>query len=127
MDQPRPSTRPAHEASKEDLLQRTKSRAEFVVGAAKLNQHGGVWISPKEIEYAAKFYGDGEKITINGLKKRLLDLKIPIDHESVKELFGDRHEISVSDLRELLDDNSITDYDPVYDAFRTVCTIRDLI
>ena len=106
---------------------------------------GGVLITPEEIRAAFEFLDvDGEKkVSMSGLKRRL-QVFFPnmttkeyryifscMEHPqkyliailtSCRFLMNNKREITEADLLELLQDNDVTNFDPVYEAFRAYDT-----
>jgi len=92
----------------------------------KRNEFGGVLITEDEIEAAFKFLDMGQtgKITIATLKKRFGTFFDNIPAHRIKALLGDRHEITLTALKELVVDNSVKTFDPVAEAFKVSAGFR---
>jgi Ca2+-binding EF-hand superfamily protein len=98
-----------------------KSKADLHFGNLETNSKGGVWISDAELRYGAKYFGDGERISRDSFKKsveKMINQKI--SDASVEELFHSKEEINIDQLHNLIDNNEIKDFDPIYEAFRLV-------
>lgn len=58
------------------------------------------------------------QLTLQSLKKRLGPLMPDMSAKDYRFLMNNKKEMSIEDLRELLVDNEVANYDPVFDAFR---------
>lgn len=86
----------------------------------KKNSKGGVLITPEEITTAFQLL-DSERtgqLTIATLKKRLGTLFPEMSAKEFRFLMNNKKEITIEDLKELLVDNELTNFDPVADAFK---------
>jgi calmodulin len=84
------------------------------------NEKGGVFITRAEIESAFKFL-DADKsgrISLAQIKKKLGVFFPEMHAKDFKLLLKNRKETSVEELTALLLDNQVTQFDPVYEAFR---------
>eukprot|EP01038_Epipyxis_sp_PR26KG_P010431 gene10431-14012_t len=86
----------------------------------KKNSKGGVLITPEEIQLAFSML-DVEKngtISLPNLKKRLGVLFPDITGKEYRFLMNNKKEMVLDDLKDLLLDNEITNFDPVTEAFK---------
>jgi Ca2+-binding EF-hand superfamily protein len=86
----------------------------------KKNTKGGVLITPEEISSAFQIL-DTEKtgqLTIQALKKRLTTLFPEMTAKEFRFLMNNKKEITAEDLKELLLENELTQFDPINDAFK---------
>eukprot|EP01138_Halocafeteria_seosinensis_P002031 gb/GECG01002080.1/.p1 GENE.gb/GECG01002080.1/~~gb/GECG01002080.1/.p1 ORF type:complete len:224 (+),score=34.17 gb/GECG01002080.1/:1-672(+) len=84
------------------------------------NSKGGILVEPSELEKAFKFFDTNDKghITLKDLKKRLKPFYKDMPHAEFEFLMGGRKSLTLEDLHDLLDDNEITGFDPVEEAFK---------
>eukprot|EP01040_Poterioochromonas_malhamensis_P005308 gene5309-5692_t len=86
----------------------------------KKNSKGGVLVTSEEISTAFQLL-DTERtgqLTIATLKKRLGPLFPEMSAKEFRFLMNNKKEITIDDLKDLLIDNELTNFDPVADAFR---------
>ena len=84
------------------------------------NSRGGVLVTDDELKSAFDFFdveGSG-KITQAQLKKRLGVFYKDMPNKEYKFLMNDQSELTLDDLRELLLDNEVKNFDPVAEAFK---------
>ena len=84
------------------------------------NSRGGVLVTDDELKSAFEFFdveGSG-KITQAQLKKRLGVFYKDMPNKEYKFLMNDQSELTLDDLRELLLDNEVKNFDPVAEAFK---------
>ena len=84
------------------------------------NSRGGVLVTDEELKSAFDFFdveGSG-KITQAQLKKRLGVFYKDMPNKEYKFLMNDQSELTLDDLRELLLDNEVKNFDPVAEAFK---------
>ena len=84
------------------------------------NSRGGVLVTDEELQSAFDFFdaeGSG-KITQAQLKKRLGVFYKDMPNKEYKFLMNDQSELTLDDLRELLLDNEVKNFDPVAEAFK---------
>lgn len=90
------------------------------IDIAKKNSMGGVLVTSDEIQAAFSML-DIEKngaITLPALKKRLGVLFPDMSAKEYRFLMNNKKELTVDDLKELLLENEISNFDPVTEAFR---------
>ena len=83
------------------------------------NSRGGVLVTDDELKSAFEFFdveGSG-KITQAQLKKRLGVFYKDMPNKEYKFLMNDQSELTLDDLRELLLENEVKNFDPVAEAF----------
>jgi len=87
----------------------------------KKNSKGGVLITAEEIESAFKMLdADGSgALTLQALKRRLGILFPELSAKEYRFLMNNKKELQLDDLKGLLLDNEVVNFDPVYEAFRT--------
>lgn len=86
------------------------------------NSNGGVLITSGEIDAAFRFLdieGSG-KIKPKTMKERLATLNRNVSKKDILGLFGGKDSITIQDLRELLLDNELKDFDPVAESFEAL-------
>ena len=86
------------------------------------NSRGGVLVTDEELKSAFEFFdveGSG-KITQAQLKKRLGVFYKDMPNKEYKFLMNDQSELTLDDLRELLLDNEVKNFDPVAEAFKAL-------
>ena len=86
----------------------------------KTNEKGGILIGESELQAAFSML-DAEKsgfVTITNLKKRLGVFFPDLSAKEYRFMMNNRKEMTMDDLRELLVDNDITNFDPVEEAFK---------
>lgn len=90
------------------------------VGVVKRNSRGGVYVNPSELHQAFEFFDmDGKGfITLADLKKRLGVFYQNLSLREYKFLMNNRQELTEADLLQLLQNNELTNYDPVAEAFK---------
>lgn len=84
------------------------------------NAKGGILVTQEELS-AAFLMLDPEhtgQLTLASLKKRLGSLLPEMTAKDYRFLMNNKKEMSVEDLRELLVENEVSNYDPIFDAFR---------
>jgi Ca2+-binding EF-hand superfamily protein len=84
------------------------------------NEHGGVLVSEDELKAAFDFFdtnGSG-KITLQNLKSRLGAFYKNMPIKEYKFLMNNQSELSLQDLKDLLMNNEVTNFDPVAEAFK---------
>ena len=84
------------------------------------NSRGGVLVTDDELKSAFDFFdveGSG-KITQAQLKKRLGVFYKDMPNKEYKFLMNDQSELTLDDLRELLLENEVKNFDPVAEAFK---------
>jgi Ca2+-binding EF-hand superfamily protein len=77
-------------------------------------------ITEEEVEVAFKFMDVNQinKITLHGLKKRFGRFAEYLPLQKIRNMMGGKSDITLQDLKTLIIDNTITDYDPVAEAFK---------
>ncbi len=86
----------------------------------KRNEHGGIAVDEAELKAAFEFFdvsGSG-KITLSDLKNRLGAFYKNVPLREYKFLMNNQSELTLDDLRSLLENNEIKNFDPVAEAFR---------
>jgi len=82
------------------------------------NDKGGVYVSDGDIEAAVKWLSRGkDAVTLKDLRERLLPFYPEMPVAELNFLLGDAKSMSTADVRKLLADNTITNFDPVGEAF----------
>ncbi|CAD7970108.1 unnamed protein product [Amoebophrya sp. A120] len=84
------------------------------------NEKGGILIGEKELKVAWDFFdqkGTG-KISAHEIKKRLAVFYKNVSVKEIRYLLNNQSEITFDELRDLLKDNTLKNVDPVKDAFR---------
>lgn len=86
----------------------------------KKNAKGGVLVTNEEIANAFSLLDSDKtgKLTLNGLKKRLGTLFPEMSAKEYRFLMNNKKELNLDDLKELLLDNELVGFDPMYDAFK---------
>ena len=87
----------------------------------KLNEKGGVLVSREEVEIALKHLASDKKngrISLVQLKKKLGMFFPEINAKDYKFLFHNRKDISMHELTELLLENDLSQFDPVFEAYK---------
>jgi Ca2+-binding EF-hand superfamily protein len=83
-----------------------------------LQDRGGVFVSEVEIETAVRWLSKGrDKLTLKDLRDRLSPFYPDMPISELKFLMGDKKELTSDDIHQLLKDNTITNFDPVSEAF----------
>ena len=85
-----------------------------------LNEHGGVLISKEEMAAAFGMLDTDNSgtITVSNLKKRLGVFFPDLSAKEYRFMMNNKKELSLEDLHEMLDDNDISNFDPVEEAFK---------
>jgi calmodulin len=84
------------------------------------NDKGGILVTDEELKAAFDFFdvqGTG-KITLPNLKSRLGAFYKNMPMKEYKFLMNNESEMSLDDLKDLLKDNEITNFDPLAEAFK---------
>ncbi len=86
----------------------------------KKNAKGGVLLSNEEITAAFQMLDidNSGQITLPNLKKRIGVLFPEMSATEYRFLMNSKKELTLDDLKELLADNEITNFDPVAEAYR---------
>eukprot|EP01031_Cornospumella_fuschlensis_P025567 gene25567-30871_t len=98
----------------------TQANPEVNFDKVKKNAKGGVLVTPEEVQAAFAML-DLEKnntITLATLKKRLGSLFPNMTAKDFRFLMNNKKEMTLDDLKELIIDNEVTQFDPVAEAFR---------
>ena len=84
------------------------------------NAKGGVLVTNEEIHAAFEFFDldRSGSITLGNLKKRLGVFYKNMPNKEFRFLLNNQTSMSIEDLRELLEDNEVTNFDPVAEAFK---------
>ena len=96
------------------------SEAALDKNTVPLNAHGGVLVDQKELQEAFKML-DIEKsgnITTSNLKKRLGIFFPELTTKEYRFMMNNKKEMSFEDFEALLENNDITNFDPVEEAFK---------
>ena len=101
---------------------RRKSLSPLRAGPSglKKNSVGGIAVDEAELKAAFEFFdvsGKG-KITLNDLKNRLGAFYKNVPLREYKFLMNNQSELTLDDLRNLLENNEIKNFDPVAEAFK---------
>ena len=95
------------------------------------NTQGGILVTADEIEAAFKYLDIQGKGTVGvyNLRKRMnvFYKHNPIPLLQYKSLVGDKFELTLKDLNELLLNNTVENYDPVAEAFKVCEEINVLL
>lgn len=86
----------------------------------KKNSKGGVLITAEEIQAAFNLL-DSEKtgnVSLATLKKRLGVFFPDLTAKDYRFLMNNKKDLSIEDIEELLLDNDVSNFDPVFEAFR---------
>lgn len=89
-------------------------------GHVKRNAKGGVLVTHDDIAAAFQMLdseGTGQ-ITLASLKRRLGSFFPNMTAKEYRFLMNNKKEMTMDDLKDLLIDNEVTHFDPIYDAFR---------
>ncbi|CAM9374433.1 unnamed protein product, partial [Chrysoparadoxa australica] len=84
------------------------------------NAHGGVLVTEEELKAAFEFFdveGRG-KITTSMLRKRLGAFYKNMTGSEYRFLMNNQPELTLQDLKDLLLENEVKDFDPVAEAFK---------
>jgi len=86
----------------------------------KKNARGGVHITQDEIKLAFDFLDTDKtgKLSLANLKKRLGVFFPNMTAKEYRFLMNNRREMTVQDLKDLLIDNEVTNFDPIAEAFK---------
>ncbi len=86
----------------------------------KKNAKGGVYLSNEEISTAFQMLDidNSGQITLPSLKKRIGVLFPEMSAMEYRFLMNNKKELTLDDLKELLNDNEITNFDPVAEAYK---------
>ena len=92
----------------------------YDLSAVPKNAKGGVLVSEDELAAAFAFFDvDGSgKITTSNLRKRLGVFYKNMPAKDYRFLMNNKPELTLEDLKELLLDNEVTNFDPVAEAFK---------
>ena len=92
----------------------------YDISAVHKNDKGGVLVTEEELEAAFAFFDvDGSgKITTANLRKRLGIFYKNMPAKDYRFLMNNKPELTLSDLKDLLLDNEVTNFDPVAEAFK---------
>mmetsp|Transcript_25197 Transcript_25197/g.63415 ORF Transcript_25197/g.63415 Transcript_25197/m.63415 type:complete len:184 (+) Transcript_25197:107-658(+) len=84
------------------------------------NEKGGILIGEKELRVAWDFFDQKGTGTISAheIKKRLAVFYKNVSVKEIRYLLNNQSEISFDELKDLLKDNTLKNFDPVKDAFR---------
>ena len=83
------------------------------------NSSGGILISEDELERAFKFFDvdNTGSITSSDLRDRLSAFAGTISAKEIRFLLNGRHNLTIQDLRKVIQDNDVNDFDPYKEAF----------
>lgn len=120
---------PARNSSPSHAIPRLSSPAREGGGPAvdhsnhdniKRNAKGGVLVTYDDIAIAFQMLdSDGTgQLTLAGLKRRLGAFFPNMTAKEYRFLMNNKKEMTIDDLKDLLIDNEVTHFDPIYDAFR---------
>lgn len=92
----------------------------YDLSAVPKNAKGGVLVTEDELAAAFAFFDvDGSgKITTSNLRKRLGVFYKNMPAKDYRFLMNNKPELTLDDLKELLLDNEVTNFDPVAEAFK---------
>lgn len=92
----------------------------YDLSAVPKNAKGGVLVTEDELAAAFAFFDvDGSgKITTSNLRKRLGVFYKNMPAKDYRFLMNNKPELTLEDLKELLLDNEVTNFDPVAEAFK---------
>lgn len=84
------------------------------------NEKGGILISDEELKIAWDFFDPKSlgKLTAPDIKKRLSSFYKNVSVKEIRYLLNNQPEISFEELRDLLKENTLKNFDPVKDAFK---------
>ena len=100
--------------------QKTKTATFSIFSMASASASGGITINEDELKAAFEFFdvsGSG-KITLKDLKSRLGAFYKNVPIREYKFLMNNQSELTLDDLRALLENNEIKNFDPVAEAFK---------
>lgn len=102
-------------------------RAATEVNVVRKNAKGGVLVTPEELRMAFDFLDVDRtgKVSLVNLKRRLGVFFPNMNIKEYRFLMNNKREISFDDLRELLIDNEIQNFDPVAEAFKAYDTSNE--
>lgn len=94
--------------------------ADYDLSKVRTNAKGGVLVTPEEIQKAFSFLDvdNTGKVTLSNLKKRLGVFFPEMTAKEYRFLMNSKKELSLTDLTELVMDNELTNFDPVYESFK---------
>mmetsp|Transcript_75686 Transcript_75686/g.152079 ORF Transcript_75686/g.152079 Transcript_75686/m.152079 type:complete len:206 (-) Transcript_75686:133-750(-) len=92
----------------------------YDISSVPKNSKGGVQVTDAEITAAFQFFDvDGRgKVTTANLRKRLGVFYKDMPARDLRFLMNNKPELTEQDLRELLADNEVVNFDPVAEAFK---------
>lgn len=92
----------------------------YDLDAVKKNDKGGVLVTEEELKAAFEFFDvDGHgKITLSALRKRLGVFYKNMPAKEYRFLMNNKNEMTYDELRDLLIDNEVKNFDPVAEAFK---------
>uniref|UniRef100_A0A7S2C3J7 Calmodulin n=1 Tax=Florenciella parvula TaxID=236787 RepID=A0A7S2C3J7_9STRA len=101
-------------------LQSHRKGDKYDLSSVPKNEKGGVLVTDDELAAAFEFFDmDGSgKITMTNLRKRLGVFYKNMPAKDYRFLMNNKPELTLQDLRELLLDNEVTNFDPVAEAFK---------
>jgi Ca2+-binding EF-hand superfamily protein len=115
------SSKKGHTAShNRRLSQQTSSHAAHDFSKIPKNSKGGVLVTNAEIHAAFEFFDldRSGQITLSNLKKRLGVFYKNMPNKEFRFLMNNASSMNIDDLRELLVDNEVQNFDPVAEAFK---------
>ena len=97
-----------------------KGKETILLPEVPRNEKGGVLVTEEEIEAAFKFFDTDKNncITSANLKDRLKIFNENLTNREIKQILQGKNSITLNDLKDLLLQNDVKDFDPYSEAFQ---------